>query len=188
MDGQWLAASSPNFDLLYVVAVGWRVLHLLAAAALVGGLLFLKQVVAPVAKEAVAEGTGNLEEVIYRGQRAKWSRIVMFATLALLASGFHNYMALVSASEKLPGLYHGLFFAKFLLAMFVFFVAAATAGRSAVADRLRRDFARWLNLCLVAIVAIVVLAAMLRSFEKIPRPAAEEMARLSDESRSTCHG
>lgn len=154
----------PAFDAVWAVNLLSRVLHTVSAAALLGGLLYLKFVVAPLVTSA-----DNADEALYRGQRAAWSRLVMYATAFLLFSGFYNLYNIIVSSEDLPGAYHMLFGIKFLLAMFVFFVAAGTAGSSPVAERMRANINKWLNMALAAAIAIFLIAAVMRSFDKVPR-------------------
>lgn len=178
MDWLLLAESpAPEFDAVYWLAITSRMLHTLSAAVLVGGLVFLKQVVAPV-----AVGAEDKSEALYRGQRAAWSRLVMITSFFLLASGFYNYVMIIQANEKLPGLYHMLFGIKFLLALVVMFIAAATAGRAPMAENMRAKLNTWLNLCLLIVLAIFIIGAMLRSFDKVPREEAdrEQLAVASD--------
>lgn len=100
----------------------------------------------------------------------------MLATTFLLLSGFVNFFYIVTSNEKLPSTYHMLFGIKFLLAMFVFFVAAATAGSSEAAMKMRANLGKWLSMALAATLLIFVIAATMRTFDKIPRVIDEPAA------------
>ena len=65
---------------------------------------------------------------------------------------------------KLEPTYHILFGIKFLLALLVMFIASILAGKTAAADRFRGQMRKWLNLGWLAAMAIVIIAAMMRTF------------------------
>ena len=56
-----------------------------------------------------------------------------------------------------------LFGIKFLLALFVFFVAAILAGKTSLADKFRGHMGRWLNLAWTAVMAIIIIGALMRT-------------------------
>lgn len=156
---------TPVIDAGWFVLVLSRVLHTVSAAILLGGLLYLKKVVSPL-----ATGASDPADALYRGRRSTWAALVMGSTLFLLLSGFFNstYYMWMGLYEHLPPTYHMLWGIKFLLAMFVFIVAAGTAGRSPVAVKMQRDAQRWLNLAVGAAVLIFILGAVMRSYVKVP--------------------
>lgn len=164
----------PVFDGEYFIALLSRFLHITSAALLVGGLFYLRLVVAPQTEP------GESTEDLYGTRRKTWAMVVMVSTLLLLLSGFYNLFAVVLwPNESLPPLYHMLFGAKFLLALFLFFVAAALAGKSGLATRLRGSLRLWLNLAIVTSLLIVALAAVMRSIPKIPQPDENLVAAVS---------
>ena len=107
-------------------------------------------------------------DACYAGRRAVWARWVGVATVFLLASGIYNLMIILGQSKaaetKLPPTYHVLLLVKFLLALFVMFVMAILAGKTDAADRFRGQMHKWLNMAWLAALAIVVLAAIMRTF------------------------
>lgn len=147
----------PAWDAAAIVAIVSRAVHILSAVILGGGLFYLRTVLAPSGPQAC-----------FADRRAVWARWVGVATAASLATGLYNFMTIVRAAKAaghpLPGAYHMLFGAKFLLALFVMFVAAVLAGRTAAADRFRKKLGLWLGLAWSAIMAIVVLGAVMRTF------------------------
>jgi amino acid transporter len=157
-------ASAPVIDTAWVILLISRVLHTASAAIILGGLAYLKQVVAPL-----AEGSNDRDEALYRGRRTAWARLVMICTALLLLSGFFNLYTIMVGNEDLPPTYHMLFGIKFLLAMFVFFVAAGTAGASPMAVNMRASLHQWLSLALLATMLIFVLGAAMRTYDKVPR-------------------
>lgn len=158
----------PVLDTGWFIVLISRVLHTASAAVILGGLVYLKYVIAPL-----AQGSDDRDEAIYHGRRSAWARLVMIATTFLLLSGFFNLYTILVSSEDLPPAYHMLFGVKFLLAMFVFFVASGTAGASPLAVNMRANLDKWLNLALLATLLIFIIAAAMRTFDKVPRTADE---------------
>lgn len=153
-----LLAQVPPIDGAYVMYVALRVLHLLSALVLVGGLFYTKAILLPAGTDP------------YAGRRQAWARWVGAASLFLLVSGLMNFLNINStakaAGAPLPSAYHMMFGIKFLLGLFVMFVAAILAGRTPLADRFREKSGMWLNLGLAASLAIVIVGAILRTFHK----------------------
>lgn len=173
----------PVVDASWFILLLTRVLHTASAGALLGGLLYLRQCVAPLVGEA-----DNAEEAVYRGRRSAWAAVVMGATTLLLLSGFFNLYNIIAGMEKLPAAYHMIFGIKFLLAMFVFFVAAGTAGKSPMAVKMQGNLRFWLNLSLAASVLIFALGAALRTFDKVPRADDDAAAARITSSPDEIHG
>ncbi len=146
----------PPIDAAYLLQIASRVLHIVSAMILVGGLFFMRTVLAPAGAEAC-----------YAGRRAVWAKWAGIATAVLLATGFYNFILINNLAKveggKLPSGYHMLFGIKFLLALLVMFLVAILAGKTTVAERFRGQMGRWLNLAWLASLVIVVLAAMLRT-------------------------
>jgi len=134
-----------------------RVLHIVSAIILVGGLFYIRAVLAPAGVDAC-----------FAGRRAVWARWVGIATLLLLVSGFYNFMVIHAAAKadgaELPPTYQMLFGVKFLLALLVMFISALLSGKTELAERFRTNMSRWLNLGWLAALAIIVIAALLRTF------------------------
>jgi len=154
--GLLLAEGEPLVNARYVVQIVSRVLHLLSAIILVGGLFYIRTVLSPAGKEAC-----------FAGRRAIWARWAGIATGLLLATGIYNLLAIIQHAKadgiKLPPTYHALLGVKFLLALLVMFIAAILAGKTEAADRFRGHMGKWLNISWLAAMAIVVIAAILRT-------------------------
>ncbi len=132
-------------------------LHILSAVILVGGLFYIRTILSPAGADAC-----------FADRRSVWAKWVGIATLFLLVTGFYNFFIIIGQSKaeggvKLPPTYHMLFGVKFLLAMMVMFIAAILAGKTEAADRFRGQMGKWLNIAWLAAVAIIVLAAILRT-------------------------
>jgi hypothetical protein len=106
-----------------------------------------------------------------------WARWVAAASFLLLASGLFNFVTIMrdykEVGEKLPMSYHLLFGIKFLLGLFVMFVASILAGKTSAADRFRTNMPRWLNMAWTAVIAIVVIGALMRAHHVRQPPSAE---------------
>ncbi len=150
-----------------------RVAHISAAIALVGGLFYLRAVLAPSLGTLTGEGASQLNEAL----RRRWAKVVMASALFLIASGFYNYIAIIQMGKTgvapLPGYYHPMIGTKMILAFFVFFVASMLAGRTAAAERFRSHGPFWLNLALAAAIAIVVIASALKTGAQSTQPATQ---------------
>jgi putative copper export protein len=143
-----------------------RVLHILGAIVLVGGVFYLRTIVAPRLRASDAESGSD---PWYAGRRSAWAMWVGIATLALIVTGLVNFIYIVKTNQSLGGMYHGVFGVKFLLALVVFFLAALLAGKSAAGERFRRDMRRWLGICLLLGVVVVILGSVLRSIPHVPK-------------------
>ena len=140
----------------YVIQLISRVLHILSAIILVGGLFYIRTILSPAGVDAC-----------FANRRGVWAKWVGIATLLLLATGIYNFMVIHGQAStpdgELPKTYHMLFGIKILLAVAVMFIAAILAGKTEAAERFRSRMGKWLNIAWLAAMAIVVLAAVLRT-------------------------
>ncbi|MEM8865307.1 MAG: hypothetical protein AAGF31_07125 [Planctomycetota bacterium] len=152
-----------------------RILHTTCGATLLGGAVYLRFVLAPVA------GQDNAEQVLFAGRRKAWAACVGICTLLLLVSGFYNLGLIVSTYEKMEPPYHGLLGLKILLALGLFVVSALIAGKSSGAEKVRKSLKWWLNVAVVLALGIFVCGAVLRSIPHIPKaPPIESEAPAFD--------
>lgn len=151
------AAAEPRVDAAFALRVTSRVFHIMFAIIIGGGLFYLRAVLAPAGPDAC-----------FAGRRSVWARWVGAATLFLIVTGMLNYITFVreakAAGAPLPSTYHMLFGVKFLLALFVFFVAAILAGKTSLADKFRASMAQWLNFAWPAVMAIIIIGALMRTY------------------------
>ena len=168
-----LAAAEPSFDTSFWIALLSRVAHTTCGATLLGGLIYLRFVLAPGAK-----GAEDPEAALFANGRRSWSVCVMICSFLLLASGIYNLLLFTSKYQNLPKLYHPLFGVKFLLAVGIMAIAALIAGRTNLAQKMRSGITGWLNLAIVLALSLFVLSATLRSFRDLPdaRSAPENAA------------
>ena len=89
------------------------------------------------------------------------------ATAFLLLSGIYNFVVVIKQTKadgiELPPTYHMLIGVKFLLALLVMFISAILSGKTEAAERFRGNLRKWLNIGWLASMAIIVIAAILRT-------------------------
>jgi uncharacterized membrane protein len=166
--------ATPRIDAMYWLMLASRFLHIFGAIILLGGIFYLRAVVAPTPAPNDAPDVDPL----FGGRRAAWAKWVGIATLLLLVTGLWNYIQIIRTHERLDGLYHMLAGIKMLSALAVFLLAALLAGRSPAAQSLRRRMRLWLNVCLILGIATVALGSVLRSFPRTPKVDAPGPERL----------
>jgi uncharacterized membrane protein len=154
----------PQLDSVYWIMLASRILHILGAIILVGGLFYLWAVVTP----SVPPDAARADEQ-FGGRRAAWAMWVGIASLLLLVPGLWNYWQMIQMHEKLAGSYHMIAGIKILLGLVLFFVAALVAGRSPAAQSLRRKLRFWLTLCLIIGILTAALGSVLRTFPRTPK-------------------
>jgi uncharacterized membrane protein len=152
-------------DTTYWLMLFSRVLHILSAIVLVGGIFYLRMIVAP----AAAANEESVSDPWFGGRRSAWAMWVGITTLVLLVTGLWNFMQIVQTHEKLGPHYHAAFGIKLLLSLAVFFLAAMLAGKSRAGERFRQGMGRWLSVCLLLGILIVILGSFLRSLPHVPK-------------------
>lgn len=152
-------------------AIILRWLHILSAAATVGGTLLVRTALLPAAAELSEDARRKLLE----GVRARWGMIVHLAILLLLVTGFTNYflygMRLFPRGTSESMLYNMLFGVKFLLAFAVFGLAEVLVGRSSAAEKLRAKAKLWTSVNLGLLVAIVCISGVMSRMHTAPNAA-----------------
>jgi uncharacterized membrane protein len=165
-----LAQAVPRIDSTYWIMLVSRILHILGAIILVGGLFYIRAILLPLpSREGPGEGSSLNTKALFGGRRAAWAMWVGIATLLLLATGFWNYWQMIRMHEKLASSYHMIAGIKILVGLAVFFLAALLAGRSAAAQMIRQKSRTWLTVCLILAVLTVALGSVLRSYPRISK-------------------
>jgi hypothetical protein len=151
-----LAQAAPQIDGPFVARVVSRMIHILCAIIIGGGIFYMRSILSPSGSEAC-----------FGDRRSVWARWVAVATLLLIASGLFNFIVInreyKEVGQKLAMTYHVLFLIKVLLSLLVFFIAAILAGKTAAAERFRGNMSRWLNIAWTSVIAIVVIGALMRA-------------------------
>jgi uncharacterized membrane protein len=160
----------PRLDSAYWIMLVSRILHIVGAIILVGGLFYVRAVVSPAAVPVPdGEGSANGADRQFGGRRAAWAMWVGIATLLLLVTGIWNYLQMRGMHEKLASSYHMIAGIKMLLGVALFFLAALLAGRTVAAQSLRRRMRFWLTMCLILGILTVALGSVLRAYPRVKR-------------------
>jgi len=138
-----------------------RVLHISAALALGGALIYQRVALGP-ALAAIDDATGN---AVRQRLARRWVGVAVTGIALLLVTGLVNFIVFqVPAVRAQPytGLYHGLFGLKFLVGLGLFHVGLLLSLPGPRFDAVRARATGWLNWALVLLALIVVLSALLR--------------------------
>src|SRR5688572_14854704 len=140
----------PRMDTMYWVMLISRILHILGAIILLGGLFYLRTVITSVPvplkdgpsttplplREGQGEGS-SAADYQFGGRRATWAMWTGVTSLFLLVTGLWNFFQFIKTYDLSPS-YHMLVGLKILTGLALFVVAAILSGRSAAAERLRQ--------------------------------------------------
>jgi hypothetical protein len=154
----------PHIDSMYWIMLVSRILHILGAIILVGGLFYLRFVVTSNNDSSASSSPDQF----FGGRRATWAKWVGIATALLLITGIWNYIETAKLYD-LATSYHMIIGLKILAAIAVFLLAALLAGRTPAAESIRQKWRLWLNVCLLLGILVVILAGVLRSFPHNPK-------------------
>jgi putative copper export protein len=159
------------------VGLAFRWMHILAAIAAVGGMIFLRLALMPSIGVLSDDARKSLHEAV----RSRWSKVVMAAIVLLLVSGLYNVVVTATRNE-LPAYYMPFFAVKFLLSLGIFFISSALVGRAPAFEPIRRNARFWLTLNLILAIALVCMAGVLRIAPKSPRSSQGSTASALDAS------
>lgn len=148
-----------------------RVLHLLAAILMAGGIFYIGLVLIPALRRLPPETADEVRAAV----RARWAMLIGIAALVLIATGMYNYLANVRGWQ-MPKYYHMVFGIKFLLALIVFFLASLLAGRTGLAEKMRAKAGGMTQVLIVLVLVIVALAAVMRMAHNAREPKPEPAA------------
>lgn len=151
-----------------------RIVHIGTAIVLVGGSVFTLMVLMPAAKKLPDEPHAKLAEAI----TGRWKRFVHVGVSLFLVSGVYNYVRAIPM-HKGDALYHALLGVKMLLALGVFFLAAALVGRSTRLEFIRRNRCKWLKVLVFLAAVIVAISGYVKVRGiTVPAPAAADLDTL----------
>ncbi|MCI0332500.1 MAG: hypothetical protein L0228_04680 [Planctomycetes bacterium] len=165
-DSLLLAQQAPHvigsYDLLMLAS---RILHILGAIILVGGLFYIWAVVIPLPfREGPGEGSSDQ---YFGGRRAAWAKWIGIASLLLLVTGLWNFIVMVKLNQ-LHWTYHMLGTLKIVLGLALMFLAALLAGRTA-ADSIRQKWRLWLSVTLILGIIVVAAGSLMRTYPRTPK-------------------
>lgn len=143
--------------------------HIGTAIVLVGGLVFLRFVLAPAAAQLPDEAHAKLKELVLN----TWKKFVHAGIALFLLSGFYNYLVVQAPSHKGDKLYHALMGTKILLALIVFFLSSALVGRSKAFAAMRSNPKLWQGVIVVLAAVIIGISGFAKvALKGNPPPAA----------------
>ena len=140
-----------------------RIVHVGTAITLVGGSVFTAFVLMPSAKQLSADAHNQLAASV----TARWKRFVHPGILLFLLSGFYNYFRAMPL-HKGDILYHALVGTKMILALGVFFIAAALVGRSEKLAPIREEKSKWIKILVLLAAIIVAISGFVKVQSKSP--------------------
>ena len=146
------------------VGIVLRWLHILPAALIIGGTIYILRVVLPSLDGLPDDTRRQLVEAM----RARWAKLFGVSAGLLLISGISNVMS-ISRQYDLPAYYHPLFGIKFLLALAVFYLGSMLSGRSESARRMQQNSRFWVSITAGLILAVVLISGVLRMAERSPK-------------------
>lgn len=145
-----------------------RFLHMLGAAGLLGGILFMRFGLWP---SLTASGASERERIFAAAARKFAPWVGIFAAFVLI-SGIYNMMTAMKYDypSGLPN-YNAVVGVKFLLGLGVIALLSILCGRTSTAERFRKNASMWLDLCLLLTLAIVLMAGLLKisSASRVPK-------------------
>ena len=163
----------PSMDSTYWIMLTSRILHILGAVILAGGLFYIRFVVSPTAAPNAPQDADHF----FGGRRASWAKWIGIATAFLLVSGLWNYVQFTKTYDLAKN-YHMVLGIKMLAAIVVFLLAALLAGRTNAADAIRQKWGLWINVCLFLAIVTVVIGSFLRSYPHDPKVGAAEAPKI----------
>jgi putative copper export protein len=140
---------------------------------------------------AVGVLTDDERKSLHEQIRSRWAKLIAASVAFLLISGIINFVLFLSESktagweqwrQSYNSLYQFVFGAKFALAMVVFFISSALAGRGEATKKFRQDAKWWMTVNLVLALIVVVLSGVLRFTHvgpTLPKPAAITPAEVT---------
>jgi hypothetical protein len=143
---------------VHYVSLVCRWLHVAAAIVALGGAFFTRLALIPAAKAELDE---QVHQRLREALRRRWAAFVHGCVAVLLLTGLLNFWFLALAPRVEPMPYHLIFGVKFLLALFIFFVAEGLVGTDPGFVWMRRARAGWLTSMLVAGAGLVLLSGVL---------------------------
>ncbi len=145
-------------ELVSVLAVLSRWVHLLSVIVAIGGAIFMRFGLMPAADAVLsAETRDRLRSRIM----ARWKTFVHVSVALLIVTGaFNFYMSVRDGVEPMP--YHAVFGVKLIMALAVFFFAIALTGSSPGFAKLREQSKKWTSVLIGLAVVIIMLSGVLK--------------------------
>ena len=146
-----------------VVMIAVRWLHIVSATLALGVPIYVRFVLSPALQGADEAARTAVQEGIAR----RWRIWVHVLIVVFLATGFYTYLVVArwrsdAYPPELRGRYHMLLGIKIVIALAIFFIASALAGRSAAFASIRANAKTWLNILVVLGLVLVAISNVVR--------------------------
>jgi uncharacterized membrane protein len=153
-------------DYLLLIAARW--VHIMSAVLALGVPIYMRFVLLPALQAVDETARASVQEGLVR----RWRIWVHVLIVALLATGFYNYLVVARWRDDayppdLRGRYHMLLGIKIMIALAMFFIASALAGRSQALASIRANARTWLNILIVLGLALVALSNVVRFLPRV---------------------
>lgn len=147
------------------VSLVLRLLHILPAVFLAGGILFMWSALLP--------GLSGLDEEtrksVFGAVRGKWAKVVMTCSALLLATGLYNaVLNIIKYDYETP--YHIFVTLKLVLAIAIMFITARLSGRSESAEKFREKMPFWMTVNTALVFVLIFIASSMKVSEKTLKP------------------
>lgn len=145
----------------FLITLVARWLHILSAALALGVPIFARFVLTPALSQLDETQRGAFRESLH----ARWRVFVYVMIVVFLATGFWTFLGAKRWSAFEPDVkfrYHLLFGIKLLIALAMFFISSALAGRSKALAGMRAKGTMWLGVLIVLGLCIVGISGFMR--------------------------
>jgi len=140
--------------------------HIIPTIILVGGAIFMNTVLIPALGDHK-----DASEVKGRIKRT-WAKVIMVCAGILIVSGFYNAYVAFKGDPKPSPIYHAAFTLKLILVGIVFYISSLLSGRSEVAIQFQKKERRWGKINMIAAIAVVLCAGLMKVAPRIDRNTA----------------
>jgi len=151
----------------YVLMLVARWLHIVSAALAIGVPIFMRFVLMP-ARSKLEE---SQRAVLHEAVMARWRIFVYCMIVVFLATGFWTFLGVARWRAFEPDAkfrYHLLFGIKLLIALVMFFLSSALAGRSAALAGIRAKAPMWVGVLILLGLTVVAISGVLRFMPQAP--------------------
>jgi uncharacterized membrane protein len=150
-----------------------RWVHILSAIIALGGTIFMRYVLHPVASDQM----NDVQHEHFRAAiRKRWQRIVHLCIVLFLVSGLYNFVVVMVPLHRGDGVYHALFGIKFLLAMVLFLVALFVTSSKNYAAKFRANAPFWMGIIIALGIVIVLISGVMKNRPASTTSSSDEIA------------
>lgn len=146
------------------VSLVLRLLHILPAVLLAGGILFMWSSLLP-GLSGVDDAT---RKVVMDGVRGRWAKVVMVCSALLLVTGLINAVRNIKEFDYATP-YDIFVTLKLVLALVVMFISARLSGRSASAEKFREKLPFWMTVNTALVLVLIFIASTMKVSDKTPK-------------------